>query len=42
FVGVKMLISGYYKIPDMMALGVIAFLLAVSIIVSILKPHKKE
>ncbi|RKX20532.1 MAG: hypothetical protein DRP51_05615, partial [Candidatus Zixiibacteriota bacterium] len=41
FVGVKMLISGYYKIPDMMALGVIAFLLAVSIIVSILKPHKK-
>jgi len=42
FVGVKMLISGYYKIPDMMALGVIAFLLAVSIIVSILKPHKKS
>jgi len=42
FVGVKMLISGFYKIPDMMALGIIAFLLAVSIIVSILKPHKKE
>ncbi len=42
FVGVKMLISGYYKIPDMMALGVIAFLLAVSIIVSILRPHKKS
>jgi len=42
FVGVKMLISGFYKIPDMMALGVIAFLLAISIIFSILKPHKKS
>ncbi len=42
FVGVKMLISGFYKIPDMTALGIIAFFLAVSIIVSILKPHKKS
>jgi len=42
FVGVKMLLSGYYKIPDMWALAVIGFLLAVSIIVSIMKPRKKE
>ncbi len=42
FVGVKMLLSAFYKIPDMMALGIIAFLLAISIIISILKPHKKE
>lgn len=42
FVGVKMLISSFYKIPDMMALGIIAFLLAASIAVSIIKPRKKE
>jgi len=42
FVGVKMLLSGYYKIPDMWALGIIGLLLAVSIIISIMKPRKKE
>lgn len=42
FVGIKMLLSGFYKIPDMMALAVIGFFLAVSIIISVLKPHKKE
>ncbi|MCP4706631.1 MAG: TerC family protein [candidate division Zixibacteria bacterium] len=42
FVGVKMLLSAFYKIPDMMALGIIAFLLAISIIISIIKPHKKD
>lgn len=42
FVGVKMLLSGFYKIPDMWALGIIGFLLTVSIIISVFKPHKKE
>ncbi len=42
FVGIKMLLSGYYKIPDMWALGIIGLLLAVSIVISIMKPRKKE
>lgn len=41
FVGIKMLISGFYKIPDLMALGIIGGLLAVSILLSILKPHQR-
>jgi len=42
FVGVKMLISGYYHIPDLVALGIIALLLAISIIASILRPKPEE
>jgi len=42
FVGVKMLISSFYKMHDMVALGIIAGLLAVSIIASILRPVKKS
>lgn len=41
FVGVKMLISDYYKIPIGFALGFIAFVLAVSIAVSFLKPPRE-
>ncbi len=42
FVGVKMLISSFYKMSDMLALGIIAGLLAVSIIASILRPAEKK
>ena len=42
FVGIKMLISGWYDMPDMLALGIIAALMAVSILLSILFPKKKE
>ena len=42
FVGVKMLLSGWYKIPDLVALGIIAGLLALSIIISIMKPLPKK
>ncbi len=42
FVGIKMLISGLYKMPDLLALGVIAFLLTISIVVSIIRPHEKK
>jgi len=42
FVGVKMLISFLYKIPDLMALGIIAALLLVSILLSIFFPKPKK
>ncbi len=42
FVGVKMLISGYYKLPDWVALTVVGGLLLVSILWSLLFPKKKE
>jgi tellurite resistance protein TerC len=42
FVGVKMLISFIYKIPDLMALGIIAALLLVSILFSIYLPKPKK
>lgn len=42
FVGAKMLLSGYIKIPIQWALAVIAVTLGFSIIFSILKPEKKE
>ncbi|MCH7887496.1 MAG: TerC family protein [Candidatus Marinimicrobia bacterium] len=38
FVGTKMLISEIYDIPIMIALGVVAAILTISIVVSILKP----
>jgi tellurite resistance protein TerC len=41
FVGIKMLLSGYYKIPDLAALAIIAVLLAASILFSVIKPKKK-
>jgi tellurite resistance protein TerC len=42
FVGVKMLLSGYYKIPDLVALGIIALLLTVSILASLIWPPPKK
>lgn len=42
FVGVKMLIAGYYKIPIAWALGVVAFILAASMLASVLFPKKEE
>ncbi len=41
FIGVKMLISEYYKIPTGIALGVIAGVLAVSVLASLLFPKKE-
>ncbi|HUR36938.1 MAG TPA: TerC family protein [Terriglobales bacterium] len=41
FIGAKMLASNYYKIPIMVALGVVAGLLALSIIASLLFPPKE-
>ena len=40
FVGVKMLLADYYKIPIGLALGVVAVILAVSVVTSILFPPK--
>ncbi len=41
FVGVKMLISDFYKVPVEVALGVIAVVLAGSIVASILRPKEE-
>ncbi len=41
FIGVKMLASGYIEIPIAVALGVVAGVLAVSIVLSMLVPDKK-
>jgi tellurite resistance protein TerC len=40
FIGVKMLLSHYYKIPTEVALGAVAGVLAVSVIASVLMPRK--
>jgi tellurite resistance protein TerC len=40
FVGIKMLISDFYKFDPFVSLGIIAVILIVSIVVSILKPAK--
>lgn len=40
FVGIKMLISGYYEISDMLSLGIIAAMLAISIVASIINKDK--
>jgi tellurite resistance protein TerC len=42
FVGIKMLISWFYKMPDLMALAIIAGILLVSILLSIWKPGPGE
>ncbi|HCM42339.1 MAG TPA: hypothetical protein DIS66_03370 [Candidatus Omnitrophica bacterium] len=42
FVGIKMLISEFYKVPILASLGVIAVVILISIIASILLPSKKE
>jgi tellurite resistance protein TerC len=42
FVGVKMLLADVYKIPVAVALGVIATLLLISVIASIVRPHKVD
>jgi len=42
YVGVKMLISGYYKIPAMLSLGVVLGILALSILLSVaIRPEPK-
>jgi tellurite resistance protein TerC len=38
FIGSKMLISGYYQIPIALSLGIVAFILAVSVALSLLIP----
>jgi tellurite resistance protein TerC len=40
FVGIKMLITDFYKFDPFVSLGIIAFILVVSIVLSILKPPK--
>ncbi len=40
FVGIKMLISDFYKFDPFVSLGIIAIILIVSIVLSILKPSK--
>jgi len=45
FVGSKMLISGYFKVPIVLSLGIVVFLIGGAIIVSLLFPpksHKKK
>ncbi|OHD64289.1 MAG: tellurium resistance protein TerC [Spirochaetes bacterium RBG_13_51_14] len=42
FVGVKMLISEYYKIPISMALSVVGGILVISIVMSLVLPPKKN
>ncbi|MFQ6081858.1 MAG: TerC family protein [Candidatus Aminicenantia bacterium] len=42
FVGVKMLLADIYKIPVGIALGVIASILLISVIVSVVRPRKIE
>lgn len=39
FVGVKMLLTGFYEVPAEIALGVVALVLLASILLSILRPH---
>jgi tellurite resistance protein TerC len=42
FIGAKMLLSNFYKIPTGVALGVVAGLLAISVVASIMRPPKKK
>ncbi|HXY50415.1 MAG TPA: TerC family protein [Terriglobales bacterium] len=42
FIGVKMLLSHYYKIPTEVALGAVAGVLAVSVVLSVLVPKRSE
>lgn len=41
FVGVKMLIADFYKVPISVALGAVAGILAISVVASVLFPRKK-
>lgn len=41
FLGIKMLSSGFYKIPVSLALGVVLGILLISVIVSLVRPRKK-
>jgi len=41
FIGLKMMASGYIKIPIWIALGVVVLVLAASVVASLLIPHKK-
>ena len=41
FVGLKMLLSGFYEIPASLALGIIVLILATSIGLSVLLPSRK-
>jgi tellurite resistance protein TerC len=42
FLGFKMLLSGFFRMPTGIALGVVAGILAISAIASFLRPWKKE
>lgn len=42
FIGVKMLIEGFYEMPIAIALGVVAGVLTISILASILRPKKEK
>lgn len=42
FIGVKMLIEGFYDMPISIALGVVGGVLAISIVASILNPRKEK
>jgi tellurite resistance protein TerC len=42
FVGTKMLISDFYKMPALLALGVIMGVLGVSVMLSVVKPRKEK
>ncbi len=42
FIGTKMLLSNYYKIPTEWALGVVAALLAISVVASLIFPARKK
>jgi tellurite resistance protein TerC len=42
FVGAKMIISHYYKIPIGIALGVVASILALSVILSLMRPKETQ
>jgi tellurite resistance protein TerC len=42
FVGVKMLVSHYYQIPTVVALGVVAGVLLLSVLVSVIHPKQTE
>jgi len=42
FVGVKMLVSHYYQIPTVVALGVVAGVLLLSVLVSVIHPKRAE
>ena len=42
FVGIKMLLAHYYKIPTGVALGVVSGILLFSVMASLIRPHKKD